>query len=309
MEAMLPLVSFALVLAGTPSFARAQDVEGTDAAASADAVEWNPRWSRFRAWEYVATPALLAISAALRFAVELEEPNWTSGILFDDALADSTLIHDLSVRDAWTLIGDIPFYASIAYPHVDAVLSAGLVHGRWDVALEIGMMNVEAFVAVAAVIWITQLFVRRERPRVSRCLAGVFEWESECRGGDWLRSFPGGHVMIASTAAALTCTHHLHLPLWGSPGADAMACGLGIAAVTLTFASRVLTTFHYFSDNLAGVAIGVLAGWLLPTALHYGFDSDEREASGTAVPAGVLVPFAVPRADDGGIVGGVSGVF
>jgi membrane-associated phospholipid phosphatase len=280
----------------------------------AESLVWNERWTRFQPWEYVATPTLLAVAITARLGVELGEANWTGGILFDDALTDRMRARDPAVRETWTLVGDVPFYAAIVFPHVDAFVSAGLLHGAWDVAAQLELMNTEAFVLAGAAIWFTQLAVRRERPRVSRCEDGGYE-PGECEE-DRLRSFPGGHVLIATTAAALTCTHHAQLALWSDPGADAMACGIVVTAAVVTAVSRTVVSAHYFSDNLAGAVLGVLFGWLVPTALHYGFDSDgpreiepraeDATAGGTEV---VLMPFGAPRPDSSGAVGGVLGVF
>ena len=35
---------------------------------------------------------------------------------------------------------------------------------------------------------------------------------------------------------------------------------------------RSITDNHYATDIIAGALVGSLIGWLVPTALHYGFD-------------------------------------
>jgi membrane-associated phospholipid phosphatase len=80
---------------------------------------------------------------------------------------------------------------------------------------------------------------------------------------------PSGHVSTAVTGAALICTHHLRLDLYGSRAADITACGLGIAAAVASGVSRIASDNHYTTDVLSGAAIGVVSGWLVPTLLHY----------------------------------------
>src|SRR5208282_3495159 len=54
--------------------------------------------------------------------------------------------------------------------------------------------------------------VGRSRPSFSDCLAAGGS-TSQCLGNssEVTRSFPGGHVTIVTTAAALSCTQHLSM--------------------------------------------------------------------------------------------------
>ena len=85
-------------------------------------------------------------------------------------------------------------------------------------------------------------------------------------------------MTIAATGAALMCTHHGYLRLYGGPW-DAIACGLGIAVAGGVGVSRIIVDKHYTTDTIAGITVGTLSGWLMPTLLHYGFDGRGRGTS------------------------------
>jgi membrane-associated phospholipid phosphatase len=295
---------------------RSSDSEtaGSLAFAERDGVFWRDAWEEFRWWEYVGSGSLLAASVTLRFAVAPSlEPTWTGGILFDEAVYEATRVEGQSAYDTWVLLGDIPFYASLAFPTLDVLVSAGLVHGDWKVASQLFLMNVEAYSVVAALLWIPHTFIRRERPYAPDCVDGVDALRGECDSADMNRSFPGGHVAIVSTAAALTCTHHTQLPLYGHPAADGAICGAWIGAAVLTFMSRTASSKHYLTDNLVGATIGFLAGWLLPMALHYGFGPDTEirldETASEPPPSFLAFPTLAPTPDGAGTQAGLIGTF
>ena len=78
-------------------------------------------------------------------------------------------------------------------------------------------------------------------------------------------------AFLTTTGAALMCTHHMNLRLYGGPW-DALVCGAGIAVTAGVSVARAVTDNHYATDILTGAVVGSLIGWLVPTAFHYGFD-------------------------------------
>lgn len=264
---------------------------GRPASAEETALSWNEDWARFRSWEYVATGASLGLSFALRFAAPRdEEPNWTSDVAFDFGAQDAIAVRTQSRRDAWVVAGDIPFYGLMIYPVVDAIAVAGAGWGRWDVGWQMLMIDLEAYAVAAPLLWVTQHFVRRERPYARvLCDDPQFgpDYEPGCEDQDQLsRSFPGGHGAIVTTGAALTCLHHGKLPLYGGGAGDAAACGAAIGAAGVTIAARLATDKHYVSDMIAGVGIGVLSGYVVPSALHFGFGRTSSTSSGRKPTSG-----------------------
>jgi hypothetical protein len=79
------------------------------------------------------------------------------------------------------------------------------------------------------------------------------------------------------TAAALTCTHHSNLPLYGGGAAEELACGLSLGAAAATGYGRVVTEMHYPSDVIVGFGVGAFAGWALPELLHYSHETRPRK--------------------------------
>lgn len=268
----------AVAMAGSisnPSTAQADDRR-------IDRVEWDDDWMRVQPWEYVFTAASLGGSFALRFGVDHpDDANWTGNFLGDFEVAEALAVRDEGARDAWQLVGDIPFYGAMVYPVIDSLILVPMIHGNWDVAWQLFMMNLESFAVVAPMIWVSQYFVRRPRP-FTRTICqepGGAQQEDGCdpNNEEYLRSFPGGHVAIATTTAALTCTHHAHLPLYGGGAGDVAACGIAVGAAGAVTVARFAGEKHYLSDTVVGIGMGVVAGWLVPTALHYGFSDDEDE--------------------------------
>jgi membrane-associated phospholipid phosphatase len=136
-------------------------------------------------------------------------------------------------------------------------------------------IDLEAFGVVAAVLWGTQVFVGRERPYVPVCRSDpeFAAREGDCvPDDDWNRSFISGHPAVGVTAAALTCLHHSRMPLYGG-AADPLICGLTIAAATANGLGRVMTEKHYASELVLGVGLGLVAGYVIPKALHHGWGS------------------------------------
>ena len=79
---------------------------------------------------------------------------------------------------------------------------------------------------------------------------------------DYFNSFPSGHTtlaFLATTFLSVTFAREYSTSPWRVPiaiGSYALAAGVG--------ATRVLSGSHFMTDVLAGAAIGVLWGWLIP---------------------------------------------
>jgi membrane-associated phospholipid phosphatase len=240
-------------------------------------VRWHNEWPRVRAWEYAATAVVLGTAFVLRFAGPKPPSNWQGGILFDDAFIDRIGLDNADHHRTVKYAGDALFYGSMAYRLVDSVFVPWAGYGDGDLALQMSMIDLEAFGTVAIVLWGSQLAVGRERPVVSRrCADPAFtEFTSECEPEDDQRnrSFIGGHAATVMAAAGVTCMHHGHNALYGG-AADPIACGLMIGAAGATGVGRMMTEDHYPSDTILGWGLGAFAGWFVPAALHYGFDDD-----------------------------------
>jgi membrane-associated phospholipid phosphatase len=269
----------------------------------AQRVEWSPSWHRVRPWEYATTAATLGWGFYLRFGAAAPSSDWRGGVLFDDGLLDAVAIEGHESRRSVAKTTDNLFYGAMAYRLVDSALLPWLIHGSPDVALQMSMIDLQAFGVVASVLWSVQVLVGRERPVVTRRCPdpAIAASEPKCDpdSAERNRSLIAGHPAVGITAAGLTCLHHAHLPLYGRDG-DILACGLMIGAATFNGLGRVMTEQHYPSDLVLGVGLGVTAGYVIPSALHYGFGSGRRPETSM-----VVIPFA----SDQGVGANLAGIF
>jgi hypothetical protein len=111
--------------------------------------------------------------------------------------------------------------------------------------------------------------------------------------------------------AGLTCVHHQHMPLYGGGAPDALVCYGMLGATVATGVFRLMADRHYFSDILVGGLVATLAGYVLPSWLHYGFGSGRtRPVMRTAIGnehLGYVMP--TPISVPGGAGLGAVGIF
>jgi membrane-associated phospholipid phosphatase len=273
-------------------------------ASAEESIEW--RWRRFQAWEYAATAGALAGGFYLRFGAPSPGGDWRGGILFDDWVRDRTAVENVQNRRTVVGISDAFYLGSMGYRLVDAVFVPGVGWGNWDTALQLAMIDLEAFGFTAITLWGLQAMFGRERPYVERC-PGYSEESCDPDSPERNRSFYAGHPAVAMTAAALTCTHHAHLPLYGGGAGDTLACGVMLGAAALTGYGRAVTEMHYASDVFVGLGVGAFAGFALPELLHYAHERPKLQKA----DRGRLAPrvMAAPMLGDGQLGLGVVGLF
>ena len=231
-------------------------------------LEW--KWQRFETWEWVATAG---VSAALftSYVVAATTPRTHGPVLFDAPVRDALVPDGERAKDRVSIVSNVTFFGLAAFPFFgDAVLGAAIARDNTDVAAQMVLIDAEAMAVNGLLFKLLELSVARARPYVSDCIAAGGDVATCNQSGGTTTSMPSGHVSTAVTAASLICTHHLRLDLYGSRAADVAACGVGIGAAIASGVSRIASDNHYATDVLAGAAIGVVSGWLVPTVLHYG---------------------------------------
>lgn len=256
---------------------------GSPAAAAAEApepagrrVEWRPEWRRANALDYGLTAVLWGGGVWLRLAgPEPPERSWQ--LPGEDAIADALAVRG-SGLDTVVLISDIAFYGSFGYRVLDSALTPGIGWNAWDVSQQLLVIDLQSLGLTAAVFWVAQATVGRERPPYRDCPeqappGGSCDSDSDER----YRSFIAGHLAMATAAASLTCLHHAKLPLYGGGVADDLACATTIGAATASGVTRLLSENHYASDILLGAGLGVLGGYVWPKLLYYGFGGPDPE--------------------------------
>jgi hypothetical protein len=258
--------------AGAGNAATASPAAAPRPAASsvAEGLVWHPEWQRFRWWEYAGTAGAMALGFGIRF-LGPSPPHEENAWQFEKDIAGALAIRG-GASSAIGTLGDIGYIGTIAYRFVDSALIPSIYWKRPDIAWQMLMIDLESFSIVATVVWTAQAFVGRQRPRFRDCPEEARPGTSCSSFGDnRYRSFIMGHFSVAATGAGLTCLHHARLGTYGGGSADAIACGAHVTFALATAFSRVAGEEHYVSDALLAGGLGFLAGYVVPSALHYGF--------------------------------------
>lgn len=294
-------VARALILGATiasATNARAADDEGTR-------LEWRDEWARFRPAEYVATAAM-ATTVAITFATVRPAPTWHGGVLWDDAVRSALRANTEAGMNRANAFSDAIYYSLVATPFVvDAVGAAWIGHGNGDVAWQLAMIDLEALAVNGMLFRLTEISVRRARPYVSTCLDEGGSIDQCFTKGH--TSFPSGHTSTVVTAATLVCTEHARLELFGGGAPDALTCAAAIALAATTATLRMVSDNHWSTDVLAGAAIGVFSGYVVPVALHWGFGGPSRSSPRAEKKSVRVLP--MPMATQNTLGAALAGVF
>jgi len=256
--------------------------------ARAEPLQWNDDWPRFRKIGYVLTGA--SVGAALAVTVFIpfpDDPHWQGGILFDDAVRTSLRLRSPSARDGVRLASDVTLFSSILHVTLIDSLLVPLARRSGNVAVQLSLMNAQAFslnILVATLLFKT---VARERPLVQNC-RGNPDYDPLCGAGDYA-SFPSSHTSTSFTAAGLTCVHHEFLPIYGGAW-DSVACAGSLAVAFATGVFRVLGDRHHATDVLMGGAAGFSLGYIYPWLFHYRYDLVDEQASASSSARWVVIP-------------------
>ena len=198
---------------------------------------------------------------------EPKQPVWQSGILMDGGARSMLAAGSREGRKTAAIASDWLQRGLLLYPFlVDSLMVAGVVHGNAEVAFQMSMINLQAVLITQLVTGLTKHLFGRARPDASRCAEG-----DSLACGEQNMSFMSGHTSSAFVGAGLICAHHENLSLYGDGAAGAVTCGLALGAAGAVGTLRVMADRHHLSDVLAGAAVGLTAGYLLPNILNYDF--------------------------------------
>lgn len=245
-------------------------------------LHWDPTFNRMDLPEMVVTGAAAFVALATNIASP-RNTGWRGGILFDDqvrkALRLSTLDARLDVRG----VTDVGLALIATFPVlVDSVIVAYWYRGSDDVAMQMVLIDAEAFAIAGAIQGASNYFAGRERPYGQDCGTQVPNSSVDCTFDTRYRSFFSGHSAISFTAASLTCAHHMTLGLFES-AADPITCATGMVAAATIGALRIVGDAHYLSDVVVGAAVGTLVGLGVPLLHHYKRSAPDRTAEGLRV--------------------------
>lgn len=279
----LSLAIFAVVFLGVPT------------PAAADNLEWNDEHPKFRVAEGIATGALFAGTAVLRAGLEPpDQSNWDGPVLLDRPVRNLLAAESRSTAQIFGTASDVLVATMISYPFVaDVGVTTAGFRRSGSTALQLGLIGLESFGATMFLTRIGKFFVARERPPHTDC--GEAGGRNLFCSSERFQSFPSGHTSFAVTGASYVCALHEHVDLYGGGVPDRLACWTGIGVASATGIFRVISDNHYFSDIIAGAAIGVTTGYLLPKLLHFGFRGEkvagERTVDRALSPAPVGIQF------------------
>lgn len=230
---------------------------------------WQPHWPRFHPLEGIAMILAEGAAIAIYFAEPNRSPSWRDPLPLDSETRGAFRLATWEDEQTAAHVSDALFWPMLAYPiAVDAVLLAGIVHGDWDTALQMTLIDTEALAFAHFVTWLTTRIAGRVRPRALQCTV-----DDTCvdRGVGPVASFVSGHSLMAYTASGLICSHHITHPwLTGSVEGAGTACAAGLALATAIGVLRVMSDYHWASDVAIGAVIGSAIGWGVPFAFHYG---------------------------------------
>lgn len=246
----------------------AEEAAGTGGAGT----DW--RWRRAGMAEYVVVP--LAIAGTLIFEKENGEParpNWRARNGFDESVRDALRLKSRSARDTAHAIGDVLMGVMIAAPVVDSFATIGWRDARWDALIQTSMVNLESFAFTSLVSSLMQNLIAREKPFVRNCLNGNCDDDEQLN-----RSMPSGHVAFAFTGAGLLCSHQKYQSLH-DPATQRATCATGLGLAAADGIVRIMADRHYTTDVLAGTAIGLFSGFVLPRLLHYSWPEKSPDAN------------------------------
>ena len=251
-------------------------------------------WRRAGIAEYTLVPVVAAGTLYYDSNGRPDHPNWTNRNGFDETVRRALRVSDRSAREACSTASDVFMGVMIAAPIVDSFATLGVRDARWDSFWQTTVINAESFIFTGLVSSLMENLLARERPFQRDCVDG------NCEFGDLNRSMPSGHAAFAFTGAGLMCTHHEYQSLYGDPGADRAVCASALGVSAVTGVLRILSDTHYATDVLAGSAIGLFSGFVLPRVLHYYWGSDappkkEESAQWNGEAGERLTPVAVRR--------------
>jgi membrane-associated phospholipid phosphatase len=196
------------------------------------------------------------------------------GVLLDEKVRDALRVKSrrgqFRARDA----SDFFLAVTVAYPFlIDSLALAYFRHDSEEVAVQMALINAEATVVSTALQTIANAVASRERPYGRLCGNDLDAGINDCIGRNRFRSFFSGHTSQSFMSAALTCSHHMNLPLLGGGPVEHTPCVVGFAFAAAAGLGRIMGDVHYWSDVMTGAISGAAVGFLVPW-LHYRSELD-----------------------------------
>lgn len=241
---------------------------------------WAPSFNRVDVPELVLTGAAAGVALATNIAHPLNT-GWNGGILFDDQVRSALRVGSFDTQLEIRSGTDLGLALITTYPIVvDSLLVAYWYRGSADVALQMALIDAEAFAITGAIEGASNFLSGRTRPYQADCADPLLSKTGACLTDTTNRSFFSGHSAISFTAAALICAHHEELHLFDS-AADHVACISGLLAAGTIGTLRIVSDAHYFSDVFVGAVVGTAVGLTIPLLHHYRGSGPSKSTAST----------------------------
>lgn len=186
---------------------------------------------------------------------------------FDDALV---------ARD----MSDVGLIVLLNQRLIDTLFVTWWFHDKGSTALQMGLIDGQTITFSAGLNSLVAALAGRRRPyNRTLCHDPEFAETNDCTGSNRYRSFFSGHSTAAFTLAALTCVHHIELPLYGGGPQEAIPCVGTMLTASAVALLRVASDQHYLSDVLVGAAFGTASGFAVPYLFHYMHDQKAPNAT------------------------------
>lgn len=260
-------------------------VSSASAASAQYRLHYSDQWARIHPASYVATTTSVATALFVENLYRPGTPLLRGSVPGDDPFREALRADQYEAREIAATISNVLLGALLGWPVVDGLGVAGLGDLNPDVAWQLTMIHAEVVAADYFLSTIVKALVRRERPGHAHCTeAELARSSGRCSDRGRSRSFYSGHASAAFASAGVVCMTHAYVPLYGSRSDDAIACGAAMATATLTSLLRLVADRHYLTDVLAGTAVGLALGLLMPYFLHFGLDLSGADSAPAVAP-------------------------
>jgi membrane-associated phospholipid phosphatase len=229
------------------------------------------KWAfpHFRLWQGITSALATGTSLFLQIQkYKFPGDRWRGPILFDEPVYDAIVEEDESDRLRADQISDYLWHGSQYYAVAESLIVPLVFdHGNTEVAAQMTLINWQVLGWNGLLTRFAHIGVRRARPPLPECIDDP-ESDSSCTHTG--SSFFSGHTSMSTAAAAVTCSHHAALPLFGDGPWNFTSCVvLSGSAATVGFL-RIRAAKHWPTDVVFGYLLGSAVGIGVPWLLHYG---------------------------------------
>lgn len=252
-------------------------------------LQWTYR--RARPWQYVAIGVQSAANLTFEFGnIPSPGEHWRDPLPGDLPIRNALLARTEEGRQRARTVADTTWHVVQYYPVVVDGLLVPLAFDKLnaDVAWQLSVINWQTLGLTGIVTRIAHKTVPRGRPSTWECERDRSAPKPCPEAGP---GFFSGHVAMTTAGAALSCSHHAALPLYGRGPAGTLTCmALSTGAVAVGI-GRITADKHWASEILVGHLVGAGFGLGMPWLLAYRYP--QKPAASSAMRS-AWIPVPMP---------------